>query len=208
MKNVLMVAAHPDDVELGAAGLALLLKRSGWVLHYVVLAGVGYPKAEELMSELARSCELMGVKDQLVCDFPNTQLPDHSHEIRNVLVRLEENIRPGLVLIPSVNDTHQDHVAVASESVRTFRHRETILSYEIHRHGSYVFKPNVFVDIESVLEEKLEVLASYKTQLHRAYFNEDVFRSIARVRGTQVGIEYAEAFEAVKVFYDVSVSAS
>lgn len=200
MKNVLMAAAHPDDVELGAAGLALKLSRVGWDLYYVVFAGVGYSKVENLLSEFSQSCRLLGVKERIVCNFPNTRLPDNSHEVRDTLVRLKERIHPSLVLIPSVCDTHQDHATVALESVRTFRGEETVLSYEIHRHGSHTFKPNVFTDIGAVFDDKLEVLASYKSQLWRAFFDEKVFRAIARMRGAQIGIEYAEVFEGVKVF--------
>lgn len=204
MKVALAVGAHPDDIELGAAGLLLKLREQGWDLYYVAIAGTNYEQTEVLLSELDQTCKLMRIKEKVVMSIPNTRLPDHTHQIRDKLGELAGRLRPGLVLIPSVRDTHQDHAVVALESIRTFRSKETILSYELHRHGSYLFSPNVFVDIEDVIERKLEILSCYKTQLKRAYFTEDVFRSMAIMRGAQVGIGYAEAFEAVKVFLGIS----
>ena len=206
MKKALLVAGHPDDIELGASGLVLKLKEQGWSLSYVVFSqcetdsGLGFTK-EEIMSEFDSACELMGVEEKIVNNFPNTRLPSYSYEIRSILGKIAERLHPDLVLIPSVNDPHQDHSTVAWESIRTFRTQETILGYELHRHGSYLFNPNVFVDISKYLEEKIKILMCYKSQLKRPYFSEDVFRSIARMRGSQVGIDYAEAFEAVKIFY-------
>lgn len=205
MKRLLVVAAHPDDGELGAAGLILNLKKVGWTVNYAVFAGTGYDDQKKLMRELEQACKLMEINEKTIYTYPKHKLPDHYHKIRADLTDLEQTFKPNLVLIPSLNDTHQDHITVATESMRTFRNKETILSYEILRHGSYLFKPNVFVDIEQIIHQKVEVLKCYKTQLaHRRYFSEAVFRSIARMRGAQVGIDYAEAFEAVKIFWNPS----
>lgn len=205
-KRALLIGAHPDDVELGAAGLALKLRKAGGKLYYVAFSkceadsGLDFT-GEQITRELNEACKVMDVADVFILNYPNTRLPEYAREIRSFLGELQRSIHPDLVLIPSLSDPHQDHKTVAEESLRTFRTRETILSYELHRHGSYRFQPNVFADITSVIDEKVRVLNCYQSQLKRPYFSEDIFRSIARMRGAQVGIYYAEAFEAVKIFY-------
>ena len=202
MKKALVVTAHPDDGELGAGGLILKLKKQGLIVHYLVFVDHGFAQKEKIFAEFDKACRLLGVKERWY-NFPIHKLPDHSHEVRDELIKVEEELRPNLVLIPSINDTHQDHLTVAWESIRTFRNKETVLSYELLRHGSGLFKPNVFVDVENVLDKKIEVLKCHTTEYWRNYYTEEVFRSTARVRGVQVGIKYAEAFEAVKIFWEM-----
>jgi N-acetylglucosamine malate deacetylase 1 len=47
--------------------------------------------------------------------------------------------------------------------------------------------------------KKLEALARYRSQQHRHYLNEELIRGLASVRGSQIGSQYAEAFEVMRV---------
>ena len=118
--------------------------------------------------------------------------------------RLNERIavKPDIVFTTFLDDPHQDHATIAQCAVRTFRSKETVLEYEILRHGSNTFTPSLFVDISSTVDTKVRALQEYKTQLaQRAYFDEESFRSLARTRGAQCGYRYAEGFIVLKLFW-------
>ena len=51
-------------------------------------------------------------------------------EILEDLIRHRNDIFPDLVLMPSLNDIHQDHSTIAQEGLRAFKNT-TILGYEL-----------------------------------------------------------------------------
>ncbi len=196
-RNVLGLGAHPDDVEIGCGGSLAALRRAGAVVHTVVLSRCedGSPlDRDQREREFRAAAAILGAKPQ-VYDIPDREFPEHRREIMQILERLQDNLRPDLVFLPSLEDPHQDHSTLAHAVVRTFRRKETLLQYEILRHGSHTFTPTLFVDITETLDTKLRALNEYTSQLKsRPYFDEDRFRSLARTRGAQSGCEYAEAF--------------
>lgn len=197
-RHVLGLGAHPDDLEIGCGGSLALAKSAGAVVHSAVLSrcedtGTNAERDQREKEFLAASA-ILGTKPQ-VFDIPDREFPEHRREIMLILERLQEQLRPDLVFLPSLDDPHQDHNTLAHAVVRTFRRKETLLQYEILRHGSHTFTPTLFVDITDTLAAKLRALKEYRSQLNlRPYFDEDSFRSLARTRGAQSGCEYAEGF--------------
>ena len=53
---------------------------------------------------------------------------------------------------------------------------------------------------EENIHTKIKALKEYHSQGKRDYLSDDFIRSLARARGVQVGCEYAEAFEVVRLF--------
>lgn len=203
--KVLALGAHPDDIELGCGGSLARFRDEGSDLHSAVFSTCGdeTPADPKLRArEYAVAAKSLGVKRPVVYDLPNRELPEHRHEIMREMERLQENLGPDLVLIPFLEDPHQDHETVARAAVRTFRRRETILQFEILRYGSHTFTPSLFIDITGTLDRKLNALRRYKSQFgRRAYFDEESFRSLARTRGAQSGYSYAEGFVVYKMFW-------
>ena len=106
-----------------------------------------------------------------------------------------------MVIIPSLNDPHQDHKTVAEESLRVFRHSMSLISYEEPWNHSK-FEPKFFIKLnKNHLDYKLNALKKYKTQkkLKRFYFDYEFIESLARVRGSYIASKYAEAFEVIKL---------
>jgi len=113
------------------------------------------------------------------------------------MVRLGNELKPELVLLPSTNDTHQDHQTISQEGFRAFK-KVSMVGYEVP-HNNLSFSTNLFVVLEEKhMGKKVEALERYKSQSGKAYISEDFIRSLARVRGTQIGIKYAEAFEVIR----------
>lgn len=197
-RTVAAIGAHPDDVEIGCGGSLAAALKMGAEIHAAALSrceedsadGEKAVRANEFMAASA----ILGSKPHLF-GIPDREFPEHRREIMRILEQIQEELHPDLVFIPSLDDPHQDHCTVAEAAVRTFRRKETLLQYEILRHGSHSFTPTLFIDITETIQTKLRALREYKTQIRsRAYFDEESFRSLARTRGAQSGCEYAEGF--------------
>lgn len=63
-----------------------------------------------------------------------------------------------------------------------------------------VFIPNYFVDISSFLEEKMNLMKIYESELGNHPFPRSLknIEALATFRGASVGVEYAEAFQLIK----------
>lgn len=205
-RSVLFVSAHADDALMGAGGVAAMLQDTDTATCHVVFTlsekdnGIGFT-AEELRQELRAANDYLGFTLQHTFKFPVHFLPENGARIRRELEQLRVDLHPDLVLIPSLTDTHQDHVAVAREALRVYRNQETVLCYELLRNSVHPFHPTVYVDVSAVMERKLMALACFKTQVARPYMHLANFTALATVRGTQIGVAAAEAFEAVKVVF-------
>ncbi len=100
--------------------------------------------------------------------------------------------------MPSVNDIHQDHFTISNEGIRAFKF-STIFCYELIW-NNFTFNTTCFFQLEEFhLIKKIEALNEYKSQGHRYYVNEEFIRSLATVRGVQIGTKYAEVFEIIRL---------
>lgn len=203
--KVIVLAPHTDDGELGAGGTIARLIDEGHNVAYVAFstasASVPPPFPPDVLSrEVAEATAVLGIaRTQLhILDFEVRHFFKSRQEILEEMVALNRAIEPDLILMPSLNDIHQDHTIVATEAVRAFKHR-TILSYEMPW-NNLRFDNTLFVSLsERHLATKVEALKAYRSQAHRSYLNEDFLRGQALLRGTQVGVPAAEVFEVVRM---------
>lgn len=204
IKTVLVLAPHTDDGEFGCGGTLSKLIEEGVRVIYVAFSAAEQsvlphlPK-DILKTEIKAAVEKLGIKkdDLIILNFEVRQFPKLRQEILEKMVELEKKYDPDIVFLPSENDTHQDHNTVANEGFRAFK-RHTMLAYEMPW-NNLDFKTTCFFEIsKSNLEKKIDAMACYKSQEHRPYANEDFVRSLATVRGVQIGKQYAETFEVVR----------
>lgn len=206
-QRVLVLAPHTDDAELGCGGtLARLLER-GAAVHVMVFSTAeeslppGKPP-DTLRREFHAASDALGVPEahRHVYDYPVRRLSYHRQEVLEAMVALGRELRPDLVLLPSGHDLHQDHQVVYAEGLRAFK-SGSVLGYELPwNHIS--FDAQAFVALEEAhLRQKWTALQAYRTQfeLERPYFTEDFIWGLARVRGTQVKVPLAEAFEVLRI---------
>ena len=113
------------------------------------------------------------------------------------MMELKKRINPDIIFVPSMRDIHQDHSTVAQEAIRAFK-TKTIYGYELIW-NNIDFRTNAFIVLEQRhIDQKINALSAYHTQAGKDYMDPDFIRSLARVRGTQIGEVYAEAFELVR----------
>ncbi len=200
----LILAPHTDDGEFGCGGTIAKLVARGAAVHYVAFSDCvtslpeGWP-ADTLVRELHAATSVLGLARERVAvhSFPVRHFTRDRQEILDVLIGYQEELKPDLVLMPSVEDLHQDHATIAREGLRAFK-RTTILAYEIPW-NNIRFRNELFVGLdEAQVQQKVDALSCYESQSGRYYANEEFVRAQACMRGCQVGRRYAEVFEVLR----------
>ena len=174
--EVLIFGAHPDDVECGIAGTALLLQKQGIPFAIVDLTKGEMGSrgtVEDRIKEAERSAHLLGAVARENLDLGDTSLED-SLASRQRIASVIRKYRPQLVLAPYWDDLHSDHVA-AGLMVRNSRvycslgklddpcppHKPKLfLYYLLHKFRD----PTFIVDISEVFPQKMDAIRCYTSQ--------------------------------------------
>lgn len=203
-RRILVLAPHTDDGEFGCGGSIARYLDEGCDVHYAAFSLCeesvpdGWPK-DTLEKEVRVATKSLGIHPGNLHLFPFTvrRFSDSRQDILEELVMLNRKLSPDIVFCPSATDIHQDHAVVAAEAVRAFK-RTTILGYEMPWNNLTV-STTCFVKLqEQHIDRKVQALKCYASQRHRDYAREQLIRSLAVVRGTQIGTGLAETFEVVR----------
>ena len=204
VRKILVLAPHTDDGEFGAGATISRWLEEGDEVHYAAFSlceesvPEGWPK-DVLETEVRQATAILGIdKSRLhLFRFTVRRFANSRQEILEELVQLNRDLAPNVVLCPAPSDIHQDHAVVAAEAIRAFK-RTTILGYEMPW-NNLTLSTTCFVKLDKRhLDHKIEALKCYESQRHRNYAREELVRSLAVVRGTQIGVELAETFEVIR----------
>ncbi len=205
IKNVLVLAPHTDDGELGCGGTISRLIEEGVNVYYAAFSTAeqslpnGLP-GDTLKKEVKKATEILGIASNnlIIYNFEVRKLNYVRQEILENLVELKKKAHFDLVFLPSLNDIHQDHKTVAEEGLRAFKNT-TILGYELIW-NNLTFNTTSFVKLNKKhIEKKALALKEYKSQDGRNYMSDEFIFSLAKTRGVQIGCDYAEAFEVLRL---------
>jgi len=206
VKSALILAPHTDDGELGAGATVNYFLEQEKNVIYVAFSTAqqsvpeGFPK-DILKTEVKEATTQLGINPDnvLIYDYEVRKLNYFRQDILEELVRIRNNFPIDMVFMPSLHDIHQDHLTIAQEALRAFKNT-TILGYELIW-NNLTFNTQCFVKLEKHhIEAKVNALSFYKSQSKRDYMSSDFIYSLARSRGVQIGSQYAEAFEVVRLF--------
>lgn len=200
IRSLVVVGAHPDDIEIAAGGLLLTLAaaRTGVRVHYVLATGSADRQAE---ARAAAAAFLPGAELSFALhELPDGRLPAHWDAVKDVLHSAAAVLQPDLVLCPAPDDAHQDHRLLAEQTPTVFRD-QLVLHYEIPKWDGDLARRNVYVPLDDdVARRKVELLhASFPSQKARDWWDDEVFLGLARLRGMECRSRYAEAFDCHKV---------
>ena len=217
MKTI-TIAPHPDDEVLGAGGTLLRRKAEGattaWLIMTAITVEAGWSKEEvkQRANEIERITALVGFDEVFTLNFPTTRLDrlpmsDLVAGISDVFTSFE----PEEVLVPHRSDVHSDHRIVfdaAASCSKWFSHPsiKRVLAYETLSETDFglgadqAFRPNVFVDIEPFLKDKLRAIDIYASELGPFPFprSHEAIQALATLRGAASGFKAAEAFELLR----------
>jgi len=214
--DILAIAAHPDDAELGCGGSLLLATRKGLS---VVIADLS---AGEMSSrgtiairqaEAKNAARILGLKERRNLGLPDSKIGENSNHSLSALIQLIRETRPRIVLAPFWEDRHPDHevtgrlvkeacfFAGVAKVGNGVPYRPTRLFFYML---SYPFTPAFVLDISDVWERKLEAIKAYQTQflssedgIHTA-ISEPGFLKLMEARaiwfGSMIGAVYGEPY--------------
>jgi LmbE family N-acetylglucosaminyl deacetylase len=203
--RVLVVAAHPDDVELLCAGTLGLLIRAGhplWLAHMTVGDKGGQQPPEELArirgEEALRAAEVLGAGTfgGICGDLELYAGERHGERIVEIL----DEVGPDVVITHALNDYHPDHRVTGRlvlEKVEACTAQPSILYMDTVAGISFV--PEFYCDISETVELKKEMLRCHASQVqwmarYRHTDMEYIIEWMGRWRGLQCGARYAEGF--------------
>ncbi len=200
--SVLLLGAHPDDVEIGCGGTLLELgARPDVRLTVVVATGTAARQAEartavELFAPGA-DLRFLGLDDG--------RLPAAWAELKEGLCRVRDDVTPDLVLCPRRTDLHQDHALVAELTTQVWRD-VLVLEYEIPKWDGDLGTATHYVPVsEENARRKVELLdKAYPSQQDHDWWDRETFLGLMRLRGVECRSRYAEAFVARKVVLGLS----
>lgn len=201
--RVLAIGAHPDDIEIGCGGTLLTLTASGGTdLATLVLTGT-----PERQAEAHEAAKAFGAgREPRLLGLPDARLPEHWGTVKDALHAFrEEHPDPDLVLAPRADDAHQDH-SLLGRLVPTVWRGPMVLHYEIPKWDGDLARPQVYVALETaVLDRKITLLDRvFPSQRSRDWWDDELFRGLARLRGVESRSRYAEAFFADKLEMEIS----
>jgi LmbE family N-acetylglucosaminyl deacetylase len=219
MSVVVVVAPHPDDETLGCGGTLLRHRAEGDTVHWVIATAMteslGYTPEQinRRDAEIGAVAKRYRFASVTSLGFPATTLESSSR--RDVVGRMSEafaRIRPEVVYLPFPGDAHSDHrvtFEAAAACCKWFRAPwvRRILSYETLSEtdaglapNAPDFRPNVFVDVATFLEDKVTILQMFVGETGAFPFprSAEAVRAMAAVRGAACGAEAAEAFRLLK----------
>jgi LmbE family N-acetylglucosaminyl deacetylase len=204
IKNVLVLAPHTDDGELGVGGTIARLVEQGVKVSYAAFSTAaasvpeGLPR-DVLKTEVREATRRLGIPEEqlFIYDYEVRKLNYARQEVLENLIALRAQVNPDLVFMPSLHDIHQDHTTVAMEGLRAFKNK-IVLGYELIW-NNLTFDTQCFVQLEERhIRRKADALTAYRSQEHRDYMSEEFIFSLARTRGVQIATAYAEAFEVIR----------
>lgn len=220
MKTII-VAPHPDDEVLGAGGLILRRKADGgdvaWLIVSSIQQNFGWSenKISARINEIKKIASLFGFNSVFELKLPAAQLDQiPMGEIVSKISDIFRSYQPEEVLVPHPSDVHTDHrivfEAVSScskwfryPSIKRIMAYETLSETDFGLDQSRKFSPNVFVDIEPYLADKLRAINIYASELGNHPFprSEKSIIALATLRGAASGFVAAESFELLRERY-------
>jgi N-acetylglucosamine malate deacetylase 1 len=203
-KRVLILAPHTDDGEFGCGGTVAKFLEEGAEVFYVAFSSAeksvpSHLPKDILKQEVKEAVKTLGIplKNLILLDYEVRDFPKFRQEILEDMFQLNKKIKPDIILLPSIHDTHQDHGVIAEEGFRVFK-RSTMLGYEVPW-NNLSFDTTCFVHLEQRhIARKIKALKCYKSQNQRNYASAEFIRGLAFTRGVQIGTKYAETFEVIR----------
>lgn len=225
--DILAIAVHPDDVELGCAGTLMIHAQQGMKVGVVDLTRgeLGTRGTPELREQEAQAAaKIMGLEVRENLGLADGFFRNDTMEQMAIIAAIRK-YRPEIVLANAMDDRHPDHGRAGkliedSCFLAGLRKVETLADGQpqeawrpkqvFHFLQDRYHEPDFVVDITAVMERKLEAIRSFSSQFlapkdHEpqtyisgsGFFDSVIYR--AKMLGKMVGVEYAEGYTSAKM---------
>jgi len=199
--RILCLGAYCDDIEIGAGAtiMRLLATHPGSEVCWLVCASTALRRLEAEASARA-FCADAGALTTVIADLPESVLPQHVIEVRELLEVRTRPFRPDIVFCPHRDDLHQDHRLLAEMALQFFRDHP-ILEYEIAKYDGDLHTPVLYAEVDdTTAKRKVDlVFEHFPSQHSRTWFDREAFYGLMRLRGVECNAHYAEGFHLRKL---------
>jgi LmbE family N-acetylglucosaminyl deacetylase/CheY-like chemotaxis protein len=196
-EKVLAIGAHPDDVEIGAAGTLLAHRAAGHELAILTMSRGARGGSDDARATEAREAAAILGAELYLEDLTDTAISEGDPTISAVRAVIEA-VQPTTIYTHSLHDVHQDHrntnlaVMVAARGVRSVRCYQS-------PSATVDFHPAHFVAIDDYMPTKLAAIGAFRSQVAvRQYLEPDLIEATARYWSRFCGGRHAEPFEVVR----------
>ena len=229
--DILVLAAHPDDAELGCSGTIASQVAKGHQVGIVDLTHgeMGTRGTPELrLQEAAQAAKLLGLAVRENMGFKDVFFQDDTeHQLK--LIQVIRKYQPEIVLANAVSDRHPDHgkgsclatnacfmsglskIETWNEGVKQAPWRPKFVYHYIQ--NNYI-QPDFIVDISAFWDQKVASIAAFGSQFYNPESKEPAsfisspeflpfIESRAREFGHRIQVKYGEGFT-VERFIGVS----
>ena len=222
MMDILAIAAHPDDVELAAAGTLIKHIESGAKVGIVDLtAGELGTRgdADIRAAEAEESRKIMGVSQRINLYLKDGFFEENETSL-NLIIQVIRKYRPRVVLTNAVHDRHPDHerasalvsracflsglvkIVTLDNGIEQQSWRPQAVYHMIQ--DRYV-RPDFVVDVTPYYDQKMAAVKAFKSQFYQpgdmgpvtpissaAFLH--FLEGRAREFGRSIGVEFGEGF--------------
>jgi LmbE family N-acetylglucosaminyl deacetylase len=185
--RVIAFGAHPDDCDIRAAGTAALFAKMGYAVKFVSVTNGdaghqtmhGTELARRRLGEAKESARRLGIEYDVLNNHDGELLP--TLDVRKQIIEEIRAWRADVVLSPRPNDYHPDHrytgvlvqdaaymvvVPAILPEVPPLRKNPVFLYYEDHFQRPNPFRPDIAVDIDQVIDQKIDALDAHVSQFY------------------------------------------
>lgn len=203
--RVLALGAHPDDIEAGCGGTLIKYALDGHRIFLMVMTeGEQGGRKSVRRKEQERASTHLRAEKIFWGGYRDTEVPLEQGLIQQI-ERVVKAVDPHFIFVHYHDDTHQDHRHLAVSTVTATRYTRNVLFYE--GPTTQNFSPTVFVDIDPVLEHKVDALKAHQSQVMKTNIEGltivDIIRSSAHFRGIQGRVRNAEGFVPLRLFINI-----
>ncbi len=221
--DILVLAAHPDDAELGCGGTIAKHIKMGKKVGVVDLTKgeLGTRGSVEVREkEASEASKILGLTIR-----ENLALPDgffsNAPEYQKEIIKVVRKYQPEIVLANAIRDRHPDHGKAATliydacflaglikidsldeQGVKQEPWRPKVVYHYIQ---SQFIEPDFIVDVSGVWEIKMEAIRAFKSQFFdpnsaepQTYISSPNFMRMIEARGIELGhamgVQYGEGF--------------
>ncbi|RAJ82142.1 bacillithiol biosynthesis deacetylase BshB1 [Chitinophaga dinghuensis] len=224
--DILAIAVHPDDVELGCAGTLMMHAANGMKTGVVdltrgELGTRGTPELRE--KEAQAAAKIMGLEIRENLGLADGFFRNDTMEQMAIIAAIRK-YRPEIVLANAIDDRHPDHGRAAkliADSCFLAGLRKVSTQHDgveqdawrpkqvFHFIQDRYIEPDFVLDISPVMDRKLEAIKAFTSQFlapkdnepqtyisSSGFFDSVVYR--AKMMGKMVGVEFAEGYTTSK----------
>ena len=222
-KQILIVAAHPDDEVLGCGGAIARHVKEGDSAH-VLFLGDGVSSRSNSNNKLisarkesaVKACEVLGAAVVGFEKFPDNMFDSVPLlDIVRVVESAKKEINPQIIYTHHGGDLNIDHRITCQAVLTAFRPQPNEEFFEIRAFETNSstewsssaimpqFVPDTFVDISQYLDKLLNAYACYADEIREEPHARslEALKIAALRRGREAGLQAAEAFMTLRRIY-------